>query len=185
MQITEEFLLIFAAIMQIPMMMILLSRYLVFRVNRPLNIIAALISGSIQSFTVYMGGTLHYLFFSVFEIGTAIPDHLLRGKLESFQRPEALASNTCRHPARKQMLAVSLQHREDRVVLLGTSERVIAGLHGAADHDVVLATKDVCDHPVFTAAAEEIELTLVGFLQYDVVTPLRYERIVVEQLSRT
>lgn len=72
MQLTEEFLLTFAFIMQIPMIMIVLSRVLVFKFNKYLNIIAALISGSIQSFTLYMGGTMHYVFFSLFEIGAAI-----------------------------------------------------------------------------------------------------------------
>lgn len=72
MKITEEFLLSFAFIMQIPMVMILLSRYLAYKVNKYVNIIAAAISGSIQSFTVYMGGTLYYMFFSFFEIGTAL-----------------------------------------------------------------------------------------------------------------
>ena len=72
MTITEEFLLTFAFIMQIPMIMILLSRYLTYKVNRYLNIVAATITGSIQSVTVYMGGTLYYMFFSFFEISTAI-----------------------------------------------------------------------------------------------------------------
>ena len=72
MTITEEFLLTFAFIMQIPMIMILLSRYLTYKVNRYLNIAAATITGSIQSVTVYMGGTLYYMFFSFFEISTAI-----------------------------------------------------------------------------------------------------------------
>lgn len=72
MKITEEFLLSFAFIMQIPMIMILLSRYLAYKLNKYLNIVAATISGSIQSFTVYMGGTLYYMFFSFFEISTAL-----------------------------------------------------------------------------------------------------------------
>jgi hypothetical protein len=72
MKLTEEFLLSFAFIMQIPMIMIVLSRFLVFKFNKCLNIIAAVISGSIQSYTLYMGGTLHYVFFSVVEISTAI-----------------------------------------------------------------------------------------------------------------
>jgi hypothetical protein len=72
MKLTEEFLLSFAFIMQIPMIMIVLSRFLVFKFNKCLNIIAALISGSIQNYTLYMGGTLHYVFFSVVEISTAI-----------------------------------------------------------------------------------------------------------------
>ncbi|MDO6567718.1 DUF6326 family protein [Alteromonas sp. 1_MG-2023] len=72
MELTEEFLLSFAFIMQIPMVMIVLSRVLVFRINKYLNIVAALITGSIQSYTLYMGGTLHYVFFSIIEISTAI-----------------------------------------------------------------------------------------------------------------
>lgn len=72
MKLTEGFLLSFAFIMQIPMIMIVLSRVLVFKFNKYFNIIAALISGSIQSYTLYMGGTLHYIFFSVVEISTAI-----------------------------------------------------------------------------------------------------------------
>ncbi|MFS1526132.1 DUF6326 family protein [Microbulbifer sp. 2304DJ12-6] len=72
MKITEEFLFYFALIMEIPMIMILLSRYLVFLPNKYLNIIAAVITGSIQSWTLYMGGTLHYTFFSIIEISVAI-----------------------------------------------------------------------------------------------------------------
>jgi hypothetical protein len=72
MKITEEFLLYFAFIMQIPMIMILLSRYLVYRPNKYLNIIAAIITGTIQSVTLYMGGTLHYIFFSLIEISVAV-----------------------------------------------------------------------------------------------------------------
>ena len=72
MELTEEFLLSFAFIMQIPMLMIVLSRFLVFKLNKYLNIAAALITGSIQSYTLYMGGTLHYVFFSIFEITTAL-----------------------------------------------------------------------------------------------------------------
>jgi hypothetical protein len=72
MVITDEFLLSFAIIMQIPMIMIPLSRYLVFPVNKYLNIVAATISGSVQTYTVYMGGTIYYKFFSFFEISTAV-----------------------------------------------------------------------------------------------------------------
>ncbi len=72
MKITEEFLLTFAFIMQIPMIMIVLSKFLISRLNKYVNLFAALITGSIQSFTVYMGGTLHYLFFSFFEISVAV-----------------------------------------------------------------------------------------------------------------
>jgi hypothetical protein len=71
-KITQEFLLYFSLIMEIPMIMILLSRYLVFKPNKYTNIVAALITGSVQAFTLSMGGTLHYKFFSLIEISIAI-----------------------------------------------------------------------------------------------------------------
>ena len=43
MKITEEFLLVFAVIMQIPMIMIVLSRFLTFTLNKYSNIVAALL----------------------------------------------------------------------------------------------------------------------------------------------
>lgn len=72
MKITEEFLLIFSGVMQIPMIMIVLSRFLTFKPNKYLNIGAGIITTSIQTFTVTMGGTLHYMFFSFFEICTGL-----------------------------------------------------------------------------------------------------------------
>lgn len=72
MKITEEFLLIFSVVMQIPMIMILLSRFLTFKLNKYFNIVAGIITTSIQAFTVTMGGTLHYMFFSFFEIATGL-----------------------------------------------------------------------------------------------------------------
>ena len=61
MKVTEEFLLSFAFIMQMPMLMILLSRYLAYKLNKYLNVVAATMSGSIQSYTVCMGGALLYV----------------------------------------------------------------------------------------------------------------------------
>lgn len=72
MEITEEFLLIFAVIMQIPIVMILLSRVLTFKLNKAANIIAGCITTSVQAITVTMGGTLHYMLFSFFEISTGL-----------------------------------------------------------------------------------------------------------------
>ena len=73
MKITEEFLLVFAIILQIPMIMIVLSRFLTFTLNKYLNIVAGIITTSVQGFTVIMGGnTLHYMFFSIFEICTGL-----------------------------------------------------------------------------------------------------------------
>ena len=67
-KITEEFLLIFSIVMQIPVIMIVLSRSLTFKLNKYFNIVAGIITTSIQAYTVTMGGTLHYMFFSFFEI---------------------------------------------------------------------------------------------------------------------
>ena len=72
MKITEEFLLLFAVIMQIPVIMIVLSRFLTFKLNKYLNIFAGIITTAVQAFTVLMGGTLHYMFFSFFEICTGL-----------------------------------------------------------------------------------------------------------------
>lgn len=63
MKLTEEFLLTFAFIMQIPMAMIVLAKFLVFKINKYLNIVAGLITGSIQSYTLYMGGHFALCFF--------------------------------------------------------------------------------------------------------------------------
>lgn len=72
MKITEEFLLVFAVIMQIPVIMIVLSKFLTFTLNRYFNIVAGIITTSVQAITVIMGGTLHYMFFSFFEICTGL-----------------------------------------------------------------------------------------------------------------
>ena len=71
--INQHFLLTFAIIMEIPMAMIFLSRFLKFRINRPLNIIAGLVMTIIQAGSLFAGSpTLHYLFFSIIEIATTI-----------------------------------------------------------------------------------------------------------------
>ena len=72
MQITQEFLLVFAVILQIPMLMIVLSKLLTFKLNKYSNIIAGIITTSVQTYTVTMGGSLHYMFFSFFEICTGL-----------------------------------------------------------------------------------------------------------------
>ena len=73
MKITEEFLLMFAFIMQVPLIMIVLSRYLTFKLNKYLNIITGIFTTSVQAFTLTMGGsTLHYKFFSTIEIFTGL-----------------------------------------------------------------------------------------------------------------
>lgn len=65
-QITEELLLIFAVALEIPIVMIFLSRALPYKVNQGINAIASL-------FTILLivgGGSLayHYLFFATIEI---------------------------------------------------------------------------------------------------------------------
>lgn len=52
MQITEEFLLVFAFIMQIPMIMIVLSRVLTFKLNKYSNIVAGIITTSVQALSL-------------------------------------------------------------------------------------------------------------------------------------
>ena len=73
MKITENFLLVYSVIMQIPMIMIVLSRFLTSKLNKYFNIIAGIITTSNQIFTVAMGGsTIYFKFFSFFEIGTGL-----------------------------------------------------------------------------------------------------------------
>lgn len=72
-EITQEFLLIFAFIMEIPMLMILLSQLLEQKINRILNIIAGVLLIAVQTSSLLWGdNTLHYWFFSIIEIGTCI-----------------------------------------------------------------------------------------------------------------
>ncbi|WP_448211929.1 DUF6326 family protein [Colwellia sp. MEBiC06753] len=72
MEITEEFLLIYAVIMQIPMIMIVLSQLLSFKPNKFVNIAAGVVTTLNQAYTVSMGGTLHFMLFSFFEIATGL-----------------------------------------------------------------------------------------------------------------
>ena len=73
MKITQEFLLSFAIMMEIPMIMIVLSKVLKFKINRILNMVFALIMGIIQIWSLGVGNiTLHYTFFSIVEIATCL-----------------------------------------------------------------------------------------------------------------
>ena len=69
-QVTPEFLLVAAVMMQIPFMMIVLSRVLKYGANRWTNIIAGAIMIAIQVGTMGMGtaSSLVYLFYSAIEI---------------------------------------------------------------------------------------------------------------------
>lgn len=72
-EITQAFLLVFAMVMEIPILMIILSRTLKPAVNKVFNIVAASLLIVIQTTTLLWGeNTLHYQFFSVIEITTCI-----------------------------------------------------------------------------------------------------------------
>ena len=65
-QITQGMLLVFAILLEIPILMILLSRVLKYRANRWANIVAAVIT---IVFVIGGGSTaLHYLFFATIEV---------------------------------------------------------------------------------------------------------------------
>ncbi len=71
-EITEEFLLGGAILMEIPIAMVLLSRILNYRANRWANIIAGSIKTIVMIFTMFLGSgpTMYYLFFGIIEIVT-------------------------------------------------------------------------------------------------------------------
>lgn len=69
MQITQEFLLGFAIVMEIPLIMILLSKILPNKPNRIIQIIAGLFLFIIHSWSLTVGNvSLHYWFFSIVEL---------------------------------------------------------------------------------------------------------------------
>ena len=70
---TQGFLLTFAVIMEIPMVMIFLSRILKFEINRIFNIMAGTFLTLIQTGSLFAGTlSLHYIFFSFIEIATTL-----------------------------------------------------------------------------------------------------------------
>lgn len=70
-EITQEFLLAFAIIMEIPMLMILLSRFLKYNINRILNLGFGFLLMFVQMWSLTTGdNSLHYIFFSAIEILT-------------------------------------------------------------------------------------------------------------------
>ena len=71
--ISQTFLLGFAILMEIVMVMIVLSRFLPYKTNRILNIIIGLLMTFVQGSTLFTAdNTLHYIFFSIVEISTTI-----------------------------------------------------------------------------------------------------------------
>jgi hypothetical protein len=69
-QVTQYFLLGAAIFMEIPLVLIILSRMLKYKANRLTNIIAGTTMTVIQFMSLFVGTapTLHYIFFSVIEI---------------------------------------------------------------------------------------------------------------------
>lgn len=70
---TEVFLLKFAMVMEVPMLMIVFSILLKPKLNRIINIVVAILMLIVQIGSLLTGeNNLHYLFFSLIEIGTLI-----------------------------------------------------------------------------------------------------------------
>ena len=77
-QMSQQFLLGFAFIMEIPMLMILVSRVLRHPSNRILNVVFSVLLAIVQIWSLTAGGnTMHYWFFSIIEIATLISILLL------------------------------------------------------------------------------------------------------------
>jgi Family of unknown function (DUF6326) len=71
MTIDQNFLLAFSIVLEIPILMILLSRVLHFKVNRFTNIFAGFIMTVIQCWSLFSSSpTKHYVFFCIIEIAT-------------------------------------------------------------------------------------------------------------------
>jgi hypothetical protein len=70
---TQGFLLGAAILVEIPIAMVLLSRFLTYRANRWANIVAGSVMTVVQFLTVFIGtSTTYYVFFSIIEIATTI-----------------------------------------------------------------------------------------------------------------
>ena len=73
MELTQGFLLTFAIVMELAMVMIVLSRVLKYSLNRWFNIVVGTILTVVQAGTLLSGDfTMHYFFFSLIEISTTI-----------------------------------------------------------------------------------------------------------------
>jgi hypothetical protein len=72
MDITEPFLFAFSVIMELPMLMIVLSRLLPYKFNRLANIAVGIFMTLVQTATLFGDNMLHYVFFSIIEITTTI-----------------------------------------------------------------------------------------------------------------
>jgi hypothetical protein len=73
MQITQGFLLGSSILMEIPMVMIVFSRILKYKINRLANIIASIIMIVVQILSLFVDApTSYYIFFSIIEIVCAL-----------------------------------------------------------------------------------------------------------------
>ncbi len=73
MELNENFLLIAAILMEIPIAMVLLSRILNYKANRWANISAGVLMTLVQTATLFASvPTKYYLFCSIIEIGTTL-----------------------------------------------------------------------------------------------------------------
>ena len=72
MDITETFLFAFSVIMELPMLMIVMSRLLPYKFNRLANIAVEIFMTLVQTATLFGDNMLHYVFFSIIEIATTI-----------------------------------------------------------------------------------------------------------------
>lgn len=72
-EVTQEFLLAFAVIMQLPMLMIVLSKVLKYKYVRVLSVAIGALLTLVQAGSLFAGdNSLHYIFFSIAEITTTI-----------------------------------------------------------------------------------------------------------------
>lgn len=71
-ELTQGFLIGASVLMEIPILMVLLSRVMDYRCNRWANIIAGALMTAVQVGTLFIGdATVYYIFFSVIEIAAA------------------------------------------------------------------------------------------------------------------
>lgn len=71
--LTQGFLLGAAILVEIPIAMVLLSRFLTYRANRWANILAGSVMTVVQFSTLFFGtSTIYYVFFSIIEIATTV-----------------------------------------------------------------------------------------------------------------
>ena len=72
-EMSAEFLLGAAVLMEIPIVMVLLSRVLKYKLNRLANIVAGAIMTLVQLMSLLVGTpTIYYLFFSIIEISATL-----------------------------------------------------------------------------------------------------------------